>query len=154
MITDEPSPRGLAWFDLSDVDHIALPAVAIQALACARIVHHVLGQALADHQTNQRLGAVVDGFMRRAAGGQADEIARADLVRFLADYFRAPARSKSDERPCSSTRLRRRATYPCVSRLHSGCEPDEHRPAQRFGQLIDTRAPPSGTFRSFQGFQS
>ena len=79
--------RRLALFNIGQVDHVPLPAVAIHPLAFARIVDHILRQPLADDETNQRLLAIVDRFVRRTARRQTDKISRSDFMRFFADRF-------------------------------------------------------------------
>jgi hypothetical protein len=75
--------------DLREVDEIPLAAVPVQALAEPRVVGDVLRETLADHEADERLGAVVDHLVRDPVRRAADEVARPDAVRRLAEGRRA-----------------------------------------------------------------
>ena len=77
----------LPLLDLRDVNHISLAAVAIKPLTYARVVNDILRQTLADHETNQRLRAVVHRLVRDAARRKADEISRTDFLPRAAHDF-------------------------------------------------------------------
>src|SRR5262252_8837374 len=83
----EQCARKSARCNLSDVDYVSLPAIAIKSLALARIVDHILRQPLADYQANQRFTAVIDRLVRRSSPGQTDEIAWSNLMCIIANEF-------------------------------------------------------------------
>jgi hypothetical protein len=62
------------------VDEIALSAVAKEALAFAWVVDHVLSESLADDETDEWFGAVIDRLVSRSTRGEADKVSRADFL--------------------------------------------------------------------------
>ena len=86
----------LTLFNIRELDHVPLAAVPVHPLAFARIVDDILCQSLSDHETNQRLRAVVHRFMRQAASGKPDEVTGTDFLFSLAHDFRTRPRQYVD----------------------------------------------------------
>src|SRR5215510_4331735 len=78
------------------IDEIPLTAVAKETLAFAWVVDDILREPLADDETDQGLGAVVDGLVRRAGASEADKVPCGDLVGLLTDGFRPASRQNVD----------------------------------------------------------
>ena len=70
---DDPNlvSRHSTRLHVRNVHHVALRAVAVQALALSRVVDDILRQPLADHKTNERLCAIVHRLVRGTAGWKA-----------------------------------------------------------------------------------
>ena len=82
------SSVGLALPDSVQIHQTALSAMAEQAFAFARVIRNILRQPLADDETHQRFGSVVDHLVRNMIDRMPHEIARADFVRLIADHRR------------------------------------------------------------------
>lgn len=79
-----PAHDGMA--DLLGVDEVrGMPLAAVDALAQARVVADVMGQALADDQAAQGGGSGVMHAVRSPAGAVTDEVSWADRVARVAD---------------------------------------------------------------------
>src|SRR4029453_3746044 len=75
---------------------ISLAAVAKETLAFAWVVDDILRESLADDETDQRFGTVVDRLVSRAGAGKTDEVAGADFVGLISDDFRSMPRQNVD----------------------------------------------------------
>src|SRR5215475_5683619 len=78
------------------IDEIPLAAVAKETLAFAWVVDDILRESLADDETNQGFGTVVDGLVRRAGASKTDKVPCGDLVGLLTDDFRPASRQNVD----------------------------------------------------------
>src|SRR5262245_26867014 len=78
------------------IDEIPLAAVAKQALAFAWAVDDILRESLADDETDQGLGTVVDGLVRRAGARETDKVTGGDLVGLITDDLRPTSRQNVD----------------------------------------------------------
>src|SRR5262245_53453078 len=140
--------------DIRVVNHVPLSAVSVKPFAFARIVDNVLREALADDKTDQRLGSVVDGLVRRAACRASDEIPPVRFYVFRRRSLQYRGRTKRRSlrlRTCAcetpstyrqarsslggpryfSSRPRRRGIYPNEWRKDLKYELSEHLPGQR-----------------------
>jgi hypothetical protein len=75
---------------------IPLAAVPKETFAFARIVDHILRESLADDETDQRFGTVINRLVSRAGTSKTDEIAGADFVGLISDDFRPAPRQNVD----------------------------------------------------------
>lgn len=71
---------------------IPLAAVAKETLAFTWVIDDILRESLADDETDQRFGTVVNRLVSRAASSKTDEIAGADFVGLISDDFRSMPR--------------------------------------------------------------
>ncbi len=63
------------------VHEIPLAAVAKETLALARIIDDILRKSLADDQTHQRFGTVINRLVGGAGASKTDEVSGADFLR-------------------------------------------------------------------------
>src|SRR5215475_6656618 len=75
---------------------IPLTAVAKETLAFAWVVDDILREPLANDETDQGLGTVVDGLVRRAGARETDKVTGGDLVGLITDDFRPTSRQNVD----------------------------------------------------------
>src|SRR5215510_15807381 len=75
---------------------IPVAAVAKETLAFAWVVDDILREPLADDETDQGLGTVVDGLVRRAGARETDKVTGGDLVGLITDDFRPTSRQNVD----------------------------------------------------------
>ena len=78
------------------VHEIPLAAVAKEPLAFAWVVDDILRESLADDETDQRFGTVINRLMSGAGTSKTDEIAGADFVGLISDDFRPAPRQNVD----------------------------------------------------------
>src|SRR4030095_5540808 len=78
------------------IHEIPLAAVAKETLAFAWVVDDILRESLADDETDQRFGTVVDRLVSRAGASKTDEVAGADFVGLISDDFRPTPRQNVD----------------------------------------------------------
>src|SRR5215470_2192433 len=75
---------------------IPLAAVAKKTLAFAWVVDDILRESLADDETDQRFGTVVDRLVSGAGTSETDKVPRGDLVGLISDDFRPTSRQNVD----------------------------------------------------------
>ena len=75
---------------------IPLAAVAKETLAFTWVVDDILRESLADDETDQRLGTVVNRLVSRAGASKTDEVTGADFVGLISDDFRSMPRQNVD----------------------------------------------------------
>ena len=68
---------------------IPLAAVAKETLAFTWVVDDILRESLADDETDQRFGTIVNRLVSRAAATKTYEVADADFVGLISDDFRS-----------------------------------------------------------------
>jgi hypothetical protein len=78
------------------IHEIPLAAVAKEALAFAWVVDDILRESLADDETDQWFGTVINRLVSRAGASKTDEVAGADFVGLIADDFRPSPRQNVD----------------------------------------------------------
>ena len=75
---------------------IPLAAVAKETLAFTWVVDDILRESLADDETDQRFGTVVNRLVSRAGASKTDEVTGADFVGLISDDFRSMPRQNVD----------------------------------------------------------
>src|SRR5262245_20008064 len=75
---------------------IPLAAVAKETLAFAWVVDDILRESLANDETDQRFGTVVDCLVGRAGASKPDKVAGDDFVGLISDDFRPTPRQNVD----------------------------------------------------------
>jgi hypothetical protein len=83
---------GLPFLDMGMIHEIPLAAVAKETLAFAWVVDDILREPLADDETDQRFGTVINRLVSRAGTSKTDEVAGADFVGLISDDFRPTPR--------------------------------------------------------------
>src|SRR5882724_9294094 len=78
------------------VHEIPLAAVAKEPLAFAWVVDDILRESLADDETDQRFGTVINRLVSRAGTSKPDEVAGVDFVSLISDDFRPTPRQNVD----------------------------------------------------------
>ena len=96
----------------ASADRVALAAVAVKPLPFAWIIDDILREPLADHETNERLRAVVHRFVRRTAGWKADEVSRSDLLARIAHNLGSLAGKHIDSLVFVPVRMKLRRLVP------------------------------------------
>src|SRR5215475_8813329 len=75
---------------------IPLAAVAKKTLAFAWVVDDILRESLADDETDQRFGTVVDRLVSGAGTSETNKVPRGDLVGLISDDFRPTSQQNVD----------------------------------------------------------
>src|SRR5215470_2701392 len=75
---------------------IPLAAVAKKTLAFAWVVDDILRESLADDETDERFGTVVDRLVSGAGTSETNKVPRGDLAGLISDDFRPTSRQNVD----------------------------------------------------------
>src|SRR6266481_3838883 len=87
---------GSALRNVPVIYEISLAAVAKEPVPFAGVVDNILRESLADDETDQRFGTVINRLVSCVATGKTDEVAGADFVGLISDDFRPTPRQNVD----------------------------------------------------------